>query len=234
MQPPGGPGCPILTSLRCDCGEGFLRVGCARGAPAVADDRLARRARGRLCDRRAWACARPRPPTRLWGAPAPPTRKPRASTRASAKSLSRFWSTGTCASSCSAPTSIGWSAWRAACRRNLPTAALAEEGGANGPCGQLTRSKAVKVVFGPGTFLNEAAALSGRICSPRAALRPKLQAKQAQSTVYRKALAQRTERPRGDVAWRTSAQGHDGGLRRRNQRACDPLWPEKRSQPGRP
>src|SRR5436305_3209278 len=29
-------------------------------------------------------------------------------------------------------------------------------GGANGPCAQLARTKPVKVVFGPGTFINEA------------------------------------------------------------------------------
>ena len=40
---------------------------------------------------------------------------------------------------------------------NVPTAALASEGGVDGPCGQLARAKTVKVVFGPGTFLNEAA-----------------------------------------------------------------------------
>jgi hypothetical protein len=40
---------------------------------------------------------------------------------------------------------------------NVPASALAGEGGQNGPCGQLGRAKTVKVVFGPGTFLNEAA-----------------------------------------------------------------------------
>jgi hydrophobe/amphiphile efflux-3 (HAE3) family protein len=39
----------------------------------------------------------------------------------------------------------------------VPAAALAEEGGAGGPCGKLDRLHTVKVVFGPGTFLNEAA-----------------------------------------------------------------------------
>jgi hydrophobe/amphiphile efflux-3 (HAE3) family protein len=39
----------------------------------------------------------------------------------------------------------------------VPTSALAAEGGVNGPCGQLARAKTVKVVFGPGTFINEAA-----------------------------------------------------------------------------
>ena len=43
---------------------------------------------------------------------------------------------------------------------NVPAAALAGEGGANGPCGQLARAKTVKVVLGPGTFLNEAASQS--------------------------------------------------------------------------
>ena len=38
---------------------------------------------------------------------------------------------------------------------NLPAGA-APRGGANGPCAQLARTKPVKVVFGPGTFVNEA------------------------------------------------------------------------------
>ena len=40
---------------------------------------------------------------------------------------------------------------------NVPASALAHEGGRDGPCGQLARAKTVKVVFGPGTFVNEAA-----------------------------------------------------------------------------
>ncbi len=40
---------------------------------------------------------------------------------------------------------------------NVPASALAGEGGTNGPCGQLERARTVKVVFGPGTFVNEAA-----------------------------------------------------------------------------
>lgn len=39
----------------------------------------------------------------------------------------------------------------------VPAAALPTEGGQSGPCGQLAAAKAVKVVYGPGTFLNEAA-----------------------------------------------------------------------------
>ncbi len=40
---------------------------------------------------------------------------------------------------------------------NVPVSALASEGGTRGPCGQLARAKTVKVVLGPGTFVNEAA-----------------------------------------------------------------------------
>ena len=40
---------------------------------------------------------------------------------------------------------------------NVPAKALAAEGGVNGPCGELARAKTVKVAFGPGTFLDEAA-----------------------------------------------------------------------------
>ncbi|MFI5037052.1 MAG: hypothetical protein ACHP93_01065, partial [Solirubrobacterales bacterium] len=40
---------------------------------------------------------------------------------------------------------------------NVPVSALAAEGGVGGPCGQLARLRSVKVVFGPGTFVNEAA-----------------------------------------------------------------------------
>jgi uncharacterized protein len=40
---------------------------------------------------------------------------------------------------------------------NVPASALAQEGGLDGPCGQLARAKTVKVVLGPGTFVNEAA-----------------------------------------------------------------------------
>jgi uncharacterized protein len=40
---------------------------------------------------------------------------------------------------------------------NVPVQALGSEGGVSGPCGQLARAKTVKVVFGPGTFISEAA-----------------------------------------------------------------------------
>jgi hydrophobe/amphiphile efflux-3 (HAE3) family protein len=71
---------------------------------------------------------------------------------------------------------------------NLPRAALAEEGGTNGPCGQLTRDKEVKVVFGPGTFINEAALQAVNLLGVRGK-QAEAEAKQAQSTVHSKALA---------------------------------------------
>jgi hypothetical protein len=71
---------------------------------------------------------------------------------------------------------------------NVPTAALAREGGASGPCGRLAREKAVKVVFGPGTFLNEAALQIDDTLASRSA-RAEAEAKQAQNTIYRRALA---------------------------------------------
>ena len=40
---------------------------------------------------------------------------------------------------------------------NVPVSALAQEGGVNGPCGRLARAKTVRVVLGPGTFIDEAA-----------------------------------------------------------------------------
>ncbi|HEV3094372.1 MAG TPA: MMPL family transporter, partial [Solirubrobacteraceae bacterium] len=71
---------------------------------------------------------------------------------------------------------------------NLPAVALAQEGGASGPCGQLRAAKAVKVVFGPGTFLNEAAVQIDSTLEANSA-RAEREAQQAQATVRRSALA---------------------------------------------
>src|ERR1700722_11313565 len=70
----------------------------------------------------------------------------------------------------------------------LPTAALPKEGGVNGPCAQLTRSKAVKVVFGPGTFLNEAAFQVDEFLAARGA-QAEAQAKQSQKAISHAALS---------------------------------------------
>ncbi|MGA2452478.1 MAG: MMPL family transporter [Solirubrobacteraceae bacterium] len=71
---------------------------------------------------------------------------------------------------------------------NVPTQALASEGGVNGPCGRLARAKTVKVVFGPGTFLNEAAEQINKQLALETR-QAEAQAKQAESSVYRAALA---------------------------------------------
>jgi hydrophobe/amphiphile efflux-3 (HAE3) family protein len=71
---------------------------------------------------------------------------------------------------------------------NVPAKALAAEGGVNGPCGELARAKTVKVAFGPGTFLDEAAErIDGQLTSETntAATR----AKQAEHSIYKAALA---------------------------------------------
>jgi hydrophobe/amphiphile efflux-3 (HAE3) family protein len=70
---------------------------------------------------------------------------------------------------------------------NVPASALGREGGPNGPCGQLARAHTVKVVFGPGTFVNEAA----NQIDEQLALQTKqaqAQAQQAERVVTRQAL----------------------------------------------
>jgi hypothetical protein len=71
---------------------------------------------------------------------------------------------------------------------NVPVDALAAEGGASGPCGQLARAKTVKVVFGPGTFLNEAVEQIDKQLVG-SGLRAQAQAKQEEALVRRAALA---------------------------------------------
>jgi uncharacterized protein len=71
---------------------------------------------------------------------------------------------------------------------NLPPSALAAEGGANGPCGQLARAHTVKVVFGPGTFVNESANQIDEQLSTQTR-QAEAQAKQAQDVVTRAARA---------------------------------------------
>jgi hydrophobe/amphiphile efflux-3 (HAE3) family protein len=71
---------------------------------------------------------------------------------------------------------------------NVPVSGLAQEGGVSGPCGQLTHAKTVKVVFGPGTFLNEAAEQVDNALASRSA-QAEAEAKKASATVVRQALA---------------------------------------------
>jgi hydrophobe/amphiphile efflux-3 (HAE3) family protein len=71
---------------------------------------------------------------------------------------------------------------------NVPAAALAQEGGRNGPCGQLAQARTVKVVFGPGTFVNEAASQIDEQLAAQTK-QAEAQAKQAQRVVSQAALA---------------------------------------------
>jgi uncharacterized protein len=70
---------------------------------------------------------------------------------------------------------------------NVPAQALGAEGGVNGPCGQLARAHTVKVVLGPGTFVNEAA---NQIDEQLAAQtkQAEVQARQSETAVTRAAL----------------------------------------------
>jgi hydrophobe/amphiphile efflux-3 (HAE3) family protein len=71
---------------------------------------------------------------------------------------------------------------------NVPASALASEGGLGGPCAQLAKAKAVKVVFGPGTFVNEAAEqIDEQLASQTK--QAEAQAHAAQRVVTRAALA---------------------------------------------
>ena len=71
---------------------------------------------------------------------------------------------------------------------NVPAAGLVHEGGPHGPCGQLGALGTVKVVLGPGTFLNEAAEQIDRQLSTQSA-RAERQARQAEQAIVRAALA---------------------------------------------
>ncbi len=71
---------------------------------------------------------------------------------------------------------------------NVPRAALPREGGDDGPCGQLERLGTVKVVIGPGTFVNEAVKQIDEELAAQSS-RAETQARQAEQTVRRAALA---------------------------------------------
>ncbi len=71
---------------------------------------------------------------------------------------------------------------------NVPAVALASEGGAQGPCGQLARAHTVKVVFGPGTFINQAAERINEELTTQTH-QAEAQARQAERVVTKAALA---------------------------------------------
>jgi hydrophobe/amphiphile efflux-3 (HAE3) family protein len=70
----------------------------------------------------------------------------------------------------------------------IPAANLAREGGARGPCAELDRLHAVRVVLGPGTFINEAAIeINEQLASGRG--KSERQAAEAKRAVSRAARA---------------------------------------------
>jgi predicted RND superfamily exporter protein len=71
---------------------------------------------------------------------------------------------------------------------NVPAKALAQEGGANGPCAQLAKARTVKVVFGPGTFINESAERIDELLTVETK-QAEAEAKQAETVVRKAALA---------------------------------------------
>ncbi len=71
---------------------------------------------------------------------------------------------------------------------NVPASGLSAEGGMNGPCGQLARARTVKVVFGPGTFINEAAEQINEQLTDQTK-QAEASAKQAEQVVTKAALA---------------------------------------------
>jgi hypothetical protein len=71
---------------------------------------------------------------------------------------------------------------------NVPTQALSVEGGKNGPCGELARAHTVKVVFGPGTFVNEAVDVSDEQLAKQTK-QAEAQAREAERAVSKAALA---------------------------------------------
>jgi hypothetical protein len=87
---------------------------------------------------------------------------------------------------------------------NVPARALPQEGGANGPCGQLAAARTVKAVIGPGTFLNEAATqIDAELQSRNAQARHA--AGQAEGVVRRVALSQ------GQSPAQAAKLGHEAG-----------------------
>jgi predicted RND superfamily exporter protein len=71
---------------------------------------------------------------------------------------------------------------------NVPAEGLVAEGGESGPCGQLAKARTVKVVFGPGTFINEAAEQIDEQLTVQTK-QAEAEAKQAEAVVSKAALA---------------------------------------------
>lgn len=96
----------------------------------------------------------------------------------------------------------------------VPARALPLEGGERGPCAQLGRLGSVKVVFGPGTFLNEAV---GQIDTELATLNAQAKAKglQAQRSVSRAARARGRSASEAAALGRQAREVTEAGYRSR-------------------
>jgi hydrophobe/amphiphile efflux-3 (HAE3) family protein len=92
---------------------------------------------------------------------------------------------------------------------NVPTSALANEGGVNGPCAQLARAHAVKIVLGPGTFINEAATQIDEQLATDAA-QAQAQAAQAERVVSHAALARGLSAAQASTLGRQAARVING------------------------
>jgi uncharacterized protein len=88
---------------------------------------------------------------------------------------------------------------------NVPASALAGEGGANGPCGALARARTVKVVLGPGTFVNEAANQIDEQLAQQTK-QAEAQAKQAERTVRAQALKRGLSETEADALGREASK----------------------------
>ena len=73
---------------------------------------------------------------------------------------------------------------------NVPPAGIAKEGGPHGPCGQLAATHPVKVVLGPGTFINEAAVQINSQLSSQSS-QAQTQAKAAEQVIYKEAISRK-------------------------------------------
>jgi hydrophobe/amphiphile efflux-3 (HAE3) family protein len=88
---------------------------------------------------------------------------------------------------------------------NVPTKALAQEGGVDGPCGQLAKAHTVKVVLGPGTFIQEAAEqIDEQLASETK--QAEAQAKQAERTVRAAALKRGLSASEADALGREASK----------------------------
>ncbi len=87
----------------------------------------------------------------------------------------------------------------------VPASGLAAEGGVNGPCGELARAQTVRVVFGPATFLQEAATQIDELLDAETKL-AEAEARQAEGAVRSAALARGVDEEEASALGRKAAK----------------------------